>query len=106
MKLFGSTNILINKTKSDENISRFEVIEAVLVRCNIADNQHQQESEALYTFTSNKSYAYLLNVEPSNLVFLKSYDTDFGEVIIIFTDQNGRPLDIENKFNLRLLINK
>ena len=32
MKLFGSTNILIIKTKNDENISRFEVIEAVLVR--------------------------------------------------------------------------
>ena len=51
----------------------------------------------------NKSYAYLLNVEPSNLVFLKTYSAEFDEIIITFTDQNGRPLD---KVNLTLLINK
>ena len=39
-----------------------EVAEIVLVQCNLVDNQYQQKSEVLYTFTSNKSYAYLLNV--------------------------------------------
>ena len=33
-------------------------------------------SEVLYTFTPSKSYAYLLNVKPSNLVFLKTYNTE------------------------------
>ena len=37
----------------------------------------------------NKSYSYLLNVEPSNLVFLKTYNSEFDEIIITFTDQNG-----------------
>ena len=59
----------------------------------------------LYTFTPNKSYAYLLSVEPSNLVFLKTYNTEFDETIIIFIDENGRPLEIEDKVNLALLIN-
>ena len=63
-------------------------------------------SDVLYTFASNKSYAYLLNVEPSNLVFLKSYNTEFDEIIITITNQNGRPLEIEDKNNLALLINK
>ena len=45
-----------------------EVIEVVLVLCNLIDNQyHQQKSEVLYIFKSNKSYAYLLNIELSNL---------------------------------------
>ena len=49
----------------------------------------------------NKSYAYLLlNVEPGNLVFLKTYNTEFDEFIITFTDQNGRPLEIQDKVNL------
>ena len=48
----------------------------------------------------------MLNVEPSNLVFLKTYNTEFDEIIITFTDQNGRPLEIEDKVNLALLINK
>ena len=48
----------------------------------------------------------MLNVEPSNLMFLKTYNTEFDEIIITFTDQNGRPLEIEDKVNLTLLINK
>ena len=35
----------------------------------------------------NKSYAYLLNVEPSNLVFVK---TEPDEIIITFMDQRCR----------------
>ena len=94
------------KTKNGEKLPNLEVVEVVLVQCNLVDNQYQQKSEVLYTFTPNKSYAYLLNVEPSNLVFLKTYNTEFDEIIITFTDQNGRPLEIEDKVNLTLLINK
>ena len=49
-----------------------EVVEVVLVQCNLLDNQYQQKSEVLFAFRPNKSYAHLLNVEPSNIVFLKS----------------------------------
>ena len=52
----------------------------------------------------NRSYGYLLNVEASNLVLLKSYS--INEIIIKFTDQNGRPLETEDNVNLRLLNNK
>ena len=44
--------------------------------------------------------------EQSNLVFLKTYNTEFDETIIKFTDQNGRPLEIEDKVNLTLVVNK
>ena len=54
-----------------------EVVEVVLVQCNLVDNQCQQKSEVLHTFTPNKPYPYLLNVELSNLVFLKTYNTEF-----------------------------
>ena len=106
MKLFCSTKKSIGKTKIGEDVSSFQVVEIVLVQCNLVDNQYQQKSEVLYTFTPNKSYAYLLNVEPSNLVFLKTYNTEFDEIIITFTDQNDRPLEIEHKVNLTLLIKK
>ena len=39
-------------------------------------------------------------------MFLKTYNTEFDEIIITFTDQKGRPLEIEDKVNLTLLINK
>ena len=56
-------------------------------------------------FLLNNFFLYLLNVEPSNLVFLKSCNTEFDE-IITFTDQNGRQLEIEGKVNLTLFIDK
>ena len=55
-----------------ENVSSLEAVEVVLVQCNLVDNQYQQKSEVLNTFTPKKSYAYLLNVEPTNLVFFEN----------------------------------
>ena len=68
---------LIGKTKNGEKVPSLEVVEVVLVQYNLEDNQYQQKSEALWTFMPNKSYAYLLNVEPSNWVFWKTYNTQF-----------------------------
>ena len=39
----------------------------------------------------------MLNVEPSNLLLWKTYNTDFDEIIIVFTDQNGRTSKIEGQ---------
>ena len=47
MKLFGSTE---NLTKNGENVPSLEVAEAVLVKCNLEDNQYHQRSDVLYTF--------------------------------------------------------
>ena len=68
IKLFCSTKILIDKTKNVENVLSLEVVEVILVQCNLVDNQYQQKSEVLYTFMPNKYYSYMLNVEPSSLV--------------------------------------
>ena len=85
---------------------RLEVAEVVLGQSNLAGSQYQQKSEVLYTFMPNKSYGYLLNVESKNLVFFKTYNTEFDEIIKTFMEQNGKPLEIEDKVNLTLLINK
>ena len=105
-KLFDRTKKLIDKTKNGENVPSLETVEVVLSQSNLVDDQYQQKSEVLYTFTPNKSYAYLLNAEPSNLVFLKTYNTEFHEIITTVMVQNGRPLEIEDELNLTLLIHK
>ena len=105
MKLSGSTKKLIDK-KNGEKVLSLEVIEVVLVQCNLVNNHYQQKSEVFYTFTPKKSYPYLLNAKPNNLMFLKTYNTKFDEIIITLTDQNGRPLKIEVKVQMALLINK
>ena len=55
MKLLRSTKRKITKDKSGENVSHLEIIEVVLVPCNIVNNDYQQDSRVLYTFVPNKS---------------------------------------------------
>ena len=50
MKLFGSKKKLKDKIKNGEKAPSFEVVELVLVQCNLVNSQHQQKSEVLYTF--------------------------------------------------------
>ena len=82
------------------------MVEVVLVQCNLVNNQYEQKSEVLYTFTPYKFCVYLLNVKPNNLVFLKIHDTEFDEIITTVAGQTGRPLEVEEKINLTLLFNK
>ena len=72
MKLFGSAKTLIDKIKNGKNVPSLEMVQVVLVHYNLVDNQYQQKPEVLYNFTPNKSYAYLLSVGTSNLVFFKN----------------------------------
>ena len=81
-----------------------EVVGVVLASYNLVDNQYQQNFDLLYTFTPNKTYTHQLNIEPDNLLFLKTYNIEFEDTIIIFTDQNGRLLEIDSKVRLTLLI--
>ena len=89
MKLFGSIKTLIEEARNGENVWSLEVVEVVLVQCNLVDNQCQQKSEIFYTFTPNK--CYLLKIEPTNFVFLKTCNTGFDDIVLTFTYQNGRP---------------
>ena len=57
MKFFDSTKKLIDKKMNGEHVPSFEA-EVALVQCHLVDNQYQQNSEVLYTFTPNKSYGY------------------------------------------------
>ena len=102
MKQFDIIKELIDQTKNRKNVLSLEVVEVVLVQCNLVDNQYQQKSEVLYTFMPNKPYAYLVNLEPSNSVFLKTFNTKSDEIITTFMDKIGGPLEIENKVSWTL----
>ena len=72
MILFGTTKKLIDKTKNGKNVPIPKIVEVVLAQCDLIDNQYQQIFEVLNTLQLNKYYAYLINVKPSNLVFLET----------------------------------
>ena len=54
MKLIGRTKIKINKNKHSEDISHLEIIELVLVHCNIVSNDYQRHSRLLCIYICSK----------------------------------------------------
>ena len=50
MNLFGSTESKITEDKNGENVPHLEIVELVLIHCNIVNNNYQQNSVILYTF--------------------------------------------------------
>ena len=97
MELLGSTKNKITKYKNGENVPHLEITEVVLVYCNIVNNDYQQDSRVLYTFVPNKSFGSLLEISPTNHIFIKTFNSEYDGMIVWFTDQNSKALD--NKFN-------
>ena len=80
MKLLGSTESKITKDKNGENVPHLEIVELVLVHCNLVNNDYQQASRILYTFVPNKSFGSLLEISPTNKVFLKTFILNFKKL--------------------------
>ena len=87
MKLLGSSKSKITKDENGEDVPNLELVEVVLVHCNLANNDYQQESRMLYTFVPNKTFGSLLKTSPKNHVFLKTFNSEFREIKVWFTDQ-------------------
>ena len=59
----------------------------------------------LYMFVPNKPFGSLLEISPTNHIFLKTFNLEFQNFIEVwFTDQNSQPLEIEGWINLTLVI--
>ena len=61
---------MITMNRSCENMPHLEITQVVLVHCNIANNDYQQDSKVLYTFAP-KSFGQILDISskyftPSN----------------------------------------
>ena len=104
MKLLGSAENKMTKDKNGENVPHLEIVEVVLVHCNFINDDYQQNSRILYTFVPNKTFGSLLEISPPNHVFLKTFNSEFQEIKIWFTDQTSKPLAIEDKINVTWII--
>ena len=47
---------------------------------------------------------YILQLKKNRI--LKTFNLEFSDIEVWFTDQNSRPLDIEDKINITLVINQ
>ena len=81
-----------------------EITEVVLVHYNTVNNDYQKDSRVLCAFVPNKLFLSLLEISPTNHIFLKTYNSEYDEIIVWFTRQNNQPLEVEDRINLTMLI--
>ena len=106
MKLLGSTKKDVDKDKDGEDVPKLESVEVVLVHCNLVNNSYQQASKVLFTFVPNKEFGRLITISPHSLTMLKTTNTEFQSIQLWFTDQNNRPLEIEDSVNITLILGR
>ena len=82
-----------------------KITEVVLIHCNIVNKISQQDARVLHTFVHNKLFGELLDISPKNFIFIKTFNSEFSYIEVWFTDQNSKPLEIEDKRNVTLVIN-
>ena len=103
MKLLASGKKDVDKDKNGEDVSKLESFEVVLVHCNLVNNSYQQAAKVLFTFVPNKQFGQLITISPHSLTVLKTTNKEFQSIQVWFTDQNNRPLEIEDSVNITLI---
>ena len=64
MKLLGSAKQVIDEHKNSENVPKLELVELVLMHCNVAKNDYQQASKVIFIFVPNKQFGELISIAP------------------------------------------
>ena len=104
MRLLGSSSDTIDGDKNSELVPKLESVDLVLVHCNVVNKYYKQTSKLLFTFVPNKEHGQLITVSPETLIMLKTVNTEFSFIGIWFTDQDNRPLEIEDSVNISLIV--
>ena len=103
-EVFGSTKKDADKDKNGKNVPRLEFDDAVLVHCNLVQNDYQHMSKVLFTFVPHKQVGQLINISPHFLTMMNTVNIEFSTVEVWFTDQVSKALEIEDNVNLTLFI--
>ena len=77
-----------------------KITEVVLIHCNFVNNDYQQDLRVLHVFIPNQSFGQLLDISPKNVTYLKTFNWEFSYIELWNTDQNSKPLEIEDKKRL------
>ena len=94
----------VDKDKDEEDVPKIASAEVVLVHCNLVNISYQQASKVLFTFVPKKQFGQLITISPHLLTMLKTTNTGFQPIQLWFTDQNNRPLEIEDSINITIII--
>ena len=94
----------VDQITKGENVPKFETVEFILVYCHQVDQNFQQTPKVLFTFMPDKQFCQLITTAPHSLKMLKTAKVELQSTEVWFTDQNNRPLEIEDNVNITLIV--
>ena len=90
IKLLGNSENKITTQKNGENVPHLEMTEVVIVHCDIANNDYQQDSRVLCTFVPNKPFGSLLKISQTNFSTQNLMKLKYGSQIKIVNHQKQK----------------
>ena len=103
MRLLGDGTI-IDTTKKGENVPKLEIVRNGLVFCNLVQNVYLQDSKLLFSLVPNSRFGSLLSITSQVLKYCDTVDSIFDYIEISFTDQNRRPLQVDDDITVSIII--
>ena len=91
MKLLGSTESKITKDKNGKNVPHLEITEVMII----------SKIQECYIHLFQTIHLVVYYKSPQNI--LKTFNSEFQEIKIWFTDQNSKLLEVEDEIDLTLI---
>ena len=104
MKFLGSTKKDVDQDKDGENVPKLECVGVVLVYYSLVNNNYQQALKVLLAFVPNEQFEQLINIAPHSLIMLSTTNTEVPSIEVRLTDQNSKPFEIEDSYDMTLII--
>ena len=100
-KLLGFEPGIIDKDKCESkykaDITRG--VDRILIHCSIVGGTYENsfESDVIYSFVPNNSPGSMLDIQPFHPIYLPLKETMIRKIRMKITDQNTRPIDLNNQ---------
>ena len=89
---------MLIKIKMDKiRMPKLESVKIFLVHSILVKNSYQEASKVLFTFVPNEEFGHWMTIATRSLKMWNTANTEFSFVELWFTDQNIKPLEIEEK---------
>ncbi len=78
------------------SVPQITPLSSYILNCNLINNDYAVPSTLLYSFSPEASFGSQFSIQPNEYIFIDCLPAQYNKLQIRFTDQNGRPVAIED----------
>lgn len=78
------------------SVPQITPLSSFILNCNLINNDYAVPSSLLYSFAPQSSFGEQFSIQPNEYIFIDCLPAQYNRLQLRFTDQNGRPIAIED----------